>query len=49
MTPEELARAFIEMYEDAGLGGVSDEMTHAQWTATNKHWQTYEACKEMVG
>ena len=49
MTLEELARAFVELYEDSGLSGIADEMTIDQIDTGNKHWDTYVACQKLLG
>lgn len=50
MTPEELAQKFIDLYKDTGLDDVPvDEMTKRQYEASNKHYQNYLDCLDIVG
>jgi hypothetical protein len=48
VTLEELAQQFIDLYEEAGLDGISDEMTGRQLDASNKFFDVFEACRELV-
>lgn len=49
MTLEELAKEFVELFDDAGLDGIADEMTISQIDTGNKHWDTYVACQKLLG
>lgn len=49
MTLEELAKAFVELYRDAGLDGISDEMTYAQIDLGNEHYATYQNALALIG
>ena len=49
MTLEELAEEFVELFDDSGLNGISDEMTFRQLEASSKHWDTYVACQKLLG
>lgn len=47
LTKEEIARAFIDMYE--GVDGVADEMSRRDLDLVNEHYPMYLEAKALLG
>lgn len=46
---KKFAQAVVDMFEEAGLNGIADEMTWSQIDTANKYWEVFLEANAYLG